>query len=78
MADNGWTPDQPMVSIRDVHKSFGSLEVLKGVSMDIMKGECICIIGHTSSMFSCPYGIFVGVKLQVTHSKYVLHKVSST
>ena len=45
----GWTPDQPMVSIKDVHKSFGELEVLKGVSMDIMKGECICIIGPSGS-----------------------------
>ncbi len=45
----GWTPDQPMVSIRDVHKSFGELEVLKGVSMDIMKGETICIIGPSGS-----------------------------
>ena len=44
-----WTPDQPMVSITDVHKSFGDLEVLKGVSMDIMKGECICIIGPSGS-----------------------------
>jgi polar amino acid transport system ATP-binding protein len=52
IASNGssaWTPDQPMVSIRDVHKSFGDLEVLKGVSMDIMKGECICIIGPSGS-----------------------------
>jgi polar amino acid transport system ATP-binding protein len=46
---NGWTPDQPMVSIKDVHKSFGELEVLKGISMDIMKGECICIIGPSGS-----------------------------
>jgi polar amino acid transport system ATP-binding protein len=38
-----------MVSVRDVHKSFGQLEVLKGVSMDIMKGECICIIGPSGS-----------------------------
>jgi polar amino acid transport system ATP-binding protein len=38
-----------MVSIKDVHKSFGDLEVLKGVSMDIMKGECICIIGPSGS-----------------------------
>jgi polar amino acid transport system ATP-binding protein len=38
-----------MVSIVDVHKSFGELEVLKGVSMDIMKGECICIIGPSGS-----------------------------
>ncbi len=44
-----WTPDQPMVSIKDVHKSFGDLEVLKGVSMDIMQGECICIIGPSGS-----------------------------
>jgi polar amino acid transport system ATP-binding protein len=45
----GWTPDQPMVSIKDVYKSFGELEVLKGVSMDVMKGECICIIGPSGS-----------------------------
>ena len=52
IASNGgavWTPDQPMVSIKDVHKSFGELEVLKGVSMDVMKGECICIIGPSGS-----------------------------
>jgi polar amino acid transport system ATP-binding protein len=46
---NGWTPKQPMVSIKDVHKSFGDLEVLKGVSLDVMKGECICIIGPSGS-----------------------------
>ncbi len=44
-----WTEDQPMVSIKDVHKSFGDLEVLKGVSMDIMKGQVICIIGPSGS-----------------------------
>ncbi len=48
-ASVSWTPDQPMVSIKDLHKSFGDLEVLKGVSMDIMKGECICIIGPSGS-----------------------------
>lgn len=44
-----WTPDQPIVSVRDVHKSFGDLEVLKGVSFDVMKGEVICIIGPSGS-----------------------------
>jgi polar amino acid transport system ATP-binding protein len=48
-ASTGWTPDQPMVSIKDVYKSFGELEVLKGVSMDVMKGECVCIIGPSGS-----------------------------
>ena len=49
MTNNDWTPDQPLVSIRDVYKSFGDLEVLKGVSLDIMKGEVICIIGPSGS-----------------------------
>ena len=44
-----WTPDQPIVAIRDVHKSFGPLEVLKGVSFDVMKGEVICVIGPSGS-----------------------------
>ncbi|MDB2390418.1 amino acid ABC transporter ATP-binding protein [Alphaproteobacteria bacterium] len=38
-----------MVSIQNVHKSFGDLEVLKGVSLDVMKGEVICIIGPSGS-----------------------------
>jgi polar amino acid transport system ATP-binding protein len=44
-----WTVDQPIVSLKDVRKSFGSLEVLKGVSIDVMKGEVICIIGPSGS-----------------------------
>jgi polar amino acid transport system ATP-binding protein len=32
-----------------VHKSFGHLEVLKGVSLEVMKGEVICIIGPSGS-----------------------------
>jgi len=44
-----WTPEQPIVAIRDVHKSFGDLEVLKGVSLDVMKGQVICIIGPSGS-----------------------------
>ncbi len=44
-----WTPDQPMVSIKDVYKSFGDLEVIRGISMDVKKGEVICIIGPSGS-----------------------------
>jgi len=49
MNTTNWTPDQPIVSLRDVHKSFGKLEVLMGVSLDVMKGEVICIIGPSGS-----------------------------
>ena len=44
-----WTPEQPLVAIHNVHKSFGKLEVLKGVSLDVMQGEVICIIGPSGS-----------------------------
>ena len=44
-----WTPDQPIVSLKDVRKAFGDLEVLKDVSLDVMKGEVICIIGPSGS-----------------------------
>jgi polar amino acid transport system ATP-binding protein len=44
-----WTPDQPLVHLKDVRKTFGALTVLNGVSMDVMKGEVICIIGPSGS-----------------------------
>ena len=44
-----WTAEQPIVAIKDVYKSFGDLEVLKGVTLDVMKGEVICIIGPSGS-----------------------------
>ncbi len=44
-----WTQDQPLVSLRDVHKSFGAVEVLKGVGFDVAKGEVVCIIGPSGS-----------------------------
>jgi polar amino acid transport system ATP-binding protein len=37
------------VAIRDVQKSFGDIEVLKGISLDVMKGDVICIIGASGS-----------------------------
>ena len=48
-ADPSWTPDQPIVAIRDVHKSFGDIEVLKGITFDVMKGDVVCIIGASGS-----------------------------
>src|SRR5207253_11067910 len=44
-----WTPDQPLVSIKDVHKAFGNVEVLKGMTMDVMQREVVCIIGPSGS-----------------------------
>ncbi|MET4206024.1 ABC-type polar amino acid transport system ATPase subunit [Bradyrhizobium sp. LA2.1] len=38
-----------LVEIRDVHKTFGKVEVLKGVSLDVEEGEIVTIIGRSGS-----------------------------
>ena len=40
---------EPIISVREIHKSFGAVEVLKGVSFDVAKGEVVCIIGPSGS-----------------------------
>ena len=41
--------NDPYISVKDIHKSFGNAEVLKGISFDIAKGEAVCIIGPSGS-----------------------------
>ena len=41
--------DIPAVEVVDIHKRFGELEVLKGISMDAHKGDVISIIGASGS-----------------------------
>ena len=38
-----------LIHIRDLHKSFGALEVLKGIDIEVRRGERIAIIGSSGS-----------------------------
>jgi polar amino acid transport system ATP-binding protein len=38
-----------MIALKDVHKSFGRNEVLKGISASVEAGEVVCIIGPSGS-----------------------------
>jgi polar amino acid transport system ATP-binding protein len=40
---------EPMLQARDVHKRFGALKVLKGVSLEVARGEVVAIIGPSGS-----------------------------
>ena len=38
-----------MIRATDIHKSFGTLEVLKGVSLDVAQGEVVSIVGASGA-----------------------------
>jgi polar amino acid transport system ATP-binding protein len=40
---------EPMVKAEGVHKSFGRLEVLKGISLEVKRGEVMCMLGPSGS-----------------------------
>ncbi len=50
-----------MIEFQDVHKSFGALEVLKGIDATVGKAEVVCIIGPSgsgkSTMLRCVNGL---------------------
>jgi polar amino acid transport system ATP-binding protein len=38
-----------MIEVRDLHKSFGDLEVLRGIDFRVEQGEVVCVIGPSGS-----------------------------
>ena len=73
--------DAPIVRLADIHKAFGAVEVLRGISFAVGRGEAVCIIGPSgsgkSTLLRCINGlvaidrgeIFVGA-----HAVHRLHK----
>jgi polar amino acid transport system ATP-binding protein len=49
VAENRDGNSTPLVQLIDVYKSYGPLEVLKGISLDVDQGEVVCLIGRSGS-----------------------------
>ena len=43
------TTNETLIKVEGLEKSFGKVEVLKGIDIDIKKGEVVCIIGPSGS-----------------------------
>lgn len=41
--------NEAVISIRDLYKSFGSKDVLKGVNLDVLKGENVVVLGRSGT-----------------------------
>ena len=44
-----WSNGEPVVRVRNLHKYFGPLEVLKGIDMEVDRGEVVVIFGRSGS-----------------------------
>jgi polar amino acid transport system ATP-binding protein len=41
--------EPPLLDVAGLHKSYGSLQVLRGVDLSVARGECLCIVGPSGS-----------------------------
>ncbi len=53
--------DQKVISIKGLHKSFGDLQVLRGIDLDVHKGENVVVLGRSGSGKSVLIKIIAGL-----------------
>lgn len=57
----GAGPQELVISIKGLYKSFGDLDVLKGVDLDVRKGENVAVLGKSGSGKSVLIKIIAGL-----------------
>ena len=69
----------PLVRVVDVHKSFGAVEVLRGISLAVRKGEAVCIIGPSgsgkSTLLRCINGLVSIARGEIYVGAHAVHKL---
>ncbi len=52
----------PLLSIRDVHRAFGSEKILTGINLELERGEILCLLGASGSGKSTLLRIIAGLE----------------
>src|ERR1700741_1240368 len=55
------TNSEPVISIKGLYKSFGELDILKDISLDVFKGENVAVLGRSGAGKSVLIKILVGL-----------------
>ena len=58
---NSYNNDAPLLSLKDIKKDFGSLEVLKNINLDLYEGEIVSILGPSGCGKSTLFDIISGI-----------------
>jgi len=58
---NATNIDEPVISIRELYKSFDELDILKDISLDVFKGENMVVLGRSGAGKSVLIKILVGL-----------------
>ena len=70
---------EPIVRLVDVHKSFGAVEVLRGITLSVARGEVVCIIGPSgsgkSTLLRCMNGLVPIDRGEIHVGAHAVHKL---
>jgi phospholipid/cholesterol/gamma-HCH transport system ATP-binding protein len=66
--------NEPVISIRNLHKSFDDVQVLKGIDFDLYKGENVAVLGKSGTGKSVLIKIIVGLLKPDKGEVFVLGK----
>jgi len=53
--------DEPVITIRDLYKSFGDLHILRGVNLDLFRGENLVVLGRSGTGKSVLIKVIAGL-----------------
>ena len=76
---SGARPETPIVRVVDVHKSFGSVRVLRGMSITVNTGQAVCVIGPSgsgkSTLLRCINGLIPVERGEIFVGAHAVHQL---